>query len=100
MRGRYSLAKKNEVSYGKNDLVDNDLSPQEAKLKVTIYLDGDLLLEVRRQAKMAGKKYQTLINESLRDVFVAQKARVDPMEFQRLMERVTILEKAVASEQD
>jgi hypothetical protein len=94
------LAKRNEVRYGKNDLVDNDLSPQEAKLKVTIYLDGDLLLEVRRQAKRAGKKYQTLINESLRDVFLAQRARIDPQEFQRLMERVAILEKAVASEQD
>ncbi len=94
------MAKRNEVRYGKNDLVDNDLSPQEAKLKVTIYLDGDLLLEVRRQAKRAGKKYQTLINESLRDVFLAQRARIDPQEFQRLMERVAILEKAVASEQD
>ena len=94
------MAKRNEVRYGKNDLVDNDLSPQEAKLKVTIYLDGDLLLEVRRQAKRAGKKYQTLINESLRDVFLAQRPRIDPQEFQRLMERVAILEKAVASEQD
>ena len=94
------MAKRNDVSYGKNDLVDTDMSPQEAKLKVTIYLDGDLLLEIRRQAKRAGTKYQTLINESLRDVFVAQKVRVDPKEFQRLLERVALLEKAVASERD
>jgi hypothetical protein len=88
------------VTYGKNDLVDSNMSPQEAKLKVTIYLDGDILLEIRRQAKRAGKKYQTLINESLRDVFVAQQARVDPIEFQRLLDRVALLEKAVASERD
>ena len=94
------MAKRNDVSYGKNDLVDTDMSPQEAKLKVTIYLDGDLLLEIRRQAKRAGKKYQTLINESLRDVFIAQKAHVDPKEFERLLERVALLEKAVASERD
>lgn len=94
------MAKRNEVRYGKNDLLDNDLVPQEAKLKVTIYLDGDLLLEVRRQAKRTGKKYQTLINESLRDLFLAKETRVDPVEFQRLMERVAILEKAVAAEKD
>ncbi len=88
------------MTYGKNDLVDSNMSPQEAKLKVTIYLDGDILLEIRRQAKRAGKKYQTLINESLRDVFVAQQARVDPIEFQRLLDRVALLEKAVASERD
>ena len=100
MLGRLTLAKKNEFCYGKDDLIESDLSTREAKIKVTIYLDGDLLLEVRRQAKKLGKKYQTLVNESLRDMFLNHKARVDPQEFQRLMERVTVLERAVASEQD
>ncbi len=92
------MAKKIDIRYGKDDLIDGDLPPQEAKLKITIYLDGDLLLEVRRQAKNAGKKYQTMINESLRDAFLNQKARVDPQDFQRLVERVAILEKALASD--
>ncbi len=92
------MAKKSEIRYGKDDLIDDDLSPQEAKLKVTIYLDGDLLLEVRRQAKKAGKKYQTMINESLRAFFLDQKTKVDPQDFQRLVERVAILEKALASD--
>lgn len=92
------MAKKSEIRYGKDDLIDGDLPPQEAKLKITIYLDGDLLLEVRRQAKKAGKKYQTMINEWLRDAFLNQKAKVDPYDFQRLVERVAILEKALASD--
>ena len=90
--------KKNEIRYGKDDLLDGELSPQEAKLKVTIYLDGDLLLEVRQRAKRARKKYQTLINESLRDVFLNQRTKVDPQDFQRLVERVVLLEKALASD--
>jgi hypothetical protein len=62
---------------------------------VTIYLDGDLLLEVRRRAKNFGKKYQTFVNESLRELFLNQKRSIDPSEFQQLLERVAILEKAV-----
>lgn len=92
------MAKKNELRYGKGDLVERDLAPQDAKLKVTIYLDGDLLLEVRRQAKKAGKKYQTMINESLRESILGEKSRIDLEEFQQLVDRVSLLEKAVISE--
>lgn len=92
------MAKKTDLRYGKDDLIDGNTTAQEAKLKVTIYLDGDLLLEVRRQAKKTGKKYQSMINESLRDLFLGQKARIDPKEFQQLVERVAMLEKAVIAE--
>jgi len=91
------LAKKNEVLYGKKDLIEGDLPPQEAKIKVTIYLDGDLLLEIRRRAKKTGKKYQTFINESLRERFLDSGIAIDPEELQKLAERVSILEKAVSS---
>ncbi|MEZ4740857.1 MAG: BrnA antitoxin family protein [Bdellovibrionota bacterium] len=92
------MPKKNELHYGKKDFIEGDLSPQSAKVKVTIYLDGDLLLEVRRKAKKLGKKYQTLINESLREKFLGDKASVNPEDFKELSERVALLEKAVSSD--
>ena len=64
--GETILPKKSELKYGEKDLVVGDLNPSRAKVKVTIYLDGDVLLEARRQAEQKGKRYQTLINESLR----------------------------------
>ena len=92
------MTKKSELRYGKKDLIDGDIPPQEAKVKVTIYLDGDLLLEIRRQAKKRGKKYQTFINESLRQQFLNDGETIDPEEFHKLAERVSLLEKAVSSE--
>ena len=64
--GETILPKKSELKYGEKELVVGDLNPSRAKVKVTIYLDGDVLLEARRQAEQKGKRYQTLINESLR----------------------------------
>lgn len=90
------MAKKSELHYAEKDQIEGDLMPQEVKLKVTIYLDGDVLLEVRRRAKNEGKRYQTMINESLRDLFLNQKSRIDPQEFQQLIERVSVLEKALS----
>jgi hypothetical protein len=39
----------------------------KGKTRVTMYLDNDVLDAFRAKAEAAGKGYQTLINESLRD---------------------------------
>ena len=79
--------KKNKIEYGKKNLVSEDLDPADAKVKVTMYLDGDVLLEVQNKAKKVGKKYQTFLNEFLRVQFLKQStSQIDP---------VDLLEKAV-----
>ena len=90
--------KNNTMQYAENDTIDGDLTPQETKVKVTIYLDGDLLLEIRRCARKHGKKYQTYINEALREQFLRSNKTVDVEEFRELAHRVATLEKAMASE--
>jgi len=45
--------------------------PQTGKTRITIYLDDAILEEFRLRADAAGKGYQTLINEVLRE-FVAK----------------------------
>jgi len=56
-----------------------------------------LKLEIRRQANGLGKKYQTFINESLRERFLGSSSSIDPEELKKLTERVSLLEKAVSS---
>lgn len=41
--------------------------PQKGKSRITIYLDDDVLNELRTRADKLGKGYQTVINEALRE---------------------------------
>jgi len=41
--------------------------PQTGKIRITMYLDDAILEEFRTRADGAGKGYQTLINDALRD---------------------------------
>jgi uncharacterized protein (DUF4415 family) len=41
--------------------------PQTGKTRITMYLDDAVLEEFRIRADAAGKGYQTLINDALRD---------------------------------
>ena len=41
--------------------------PQTGKTRITIYLDDAILDEFRNRADAAGKGYQTLINDALRE---------------------------------
>ena len=41
--------------------------PQTGKARITIYLDDAILEEFRKRADVAGKGYQTLINDALRE---------------------------------
>jgi len=45
--------------------------PQTGKTRITIYLDDAILEEFRSRADAAGKGYQTLINDALRN-YLAQ----------------------------
>jgi len=41
--------------------------PQTGKTRITIYIDDDVLEEFRERADSAGKGYQTVMNEALRE---------------------------------
>ncbi len=46
--------------------VEGSLDIKNAKVKITLYVDGDVLEKVRSLAKKEQTKYQTLINRILR----------------------------------
>ena len=41
--------------------------PQTGKTRITIYIDDDVLEAFRERADFAGKGYQTIMNEALRE---------------------------------
>ena len=52
----------------KKDLLDSTyLDPKNHKVRITSFIDGDVLLELKSRAEQQGTKYQTLLNQLLRD---------------------------------
>lgn len=66
-----STAKK-KIKYGNVSLPEDAFNPKETKFRVTMYLDLDVLEEVRKKAKARGLPYQTYINQLLRDSVLGQ----------------------------
>ena len=53
------------------------------KIKITVNVDEDLLLELRQLAEATGSPYQTLLNKVLKDALMAKKdegSRLDRLE--------------------
>jgi len=59
----------------------------QAKVRITTYLDSDILSHLKTLAKESGGKYQTTLNQILRDYFSGSE--------NGLLNRLTKLEKAV-----
>ena len=77
-----------KIKYGKKDLLGSDtFNPKTAKERITIWLDEEVLDILRERAKEEGTKYQTLINQALRQ------SAFKPS----LVERIEQLEKKVGS---
>lgn len=48
-------------------LTEDDLLPENIKIRVNMFMDLDIVDHFRAQAKRKGLGYQTLINQALRD---------------------------------
>jgi uncharacterized protein (DUF4415 family) len=51
--------------------------PQTGKTRITIYIDEDVLETFRSRSDTAGKGYQTIMNEALREYLDKVKQRLD-----------------------
>ncbi len=52
------------------ELPDDAFSPENVKVRISIFLDGDVLVKAKERAKAEGSKYQTYINQLLRQVLI------------------------------
>ena len=60
-------SKAKKIKYGKVNIPNENLHPQNIKERITIFLDQDVLDVFREKAKTSGDKYQSLINKALRE---------------------------------
>ena len=58
---------------------------QPGKTRITIYLDNDLLEAFRDRADAAGRGYQTMINEALREYLGRSAEPVDAATIRRIV---------------
>ncbi len=66
-------------------------SGKDNKIRITTMVDGDVLESLKLKAEAEGVKYQTLLNNILRDVLVEKKN--DPIKL--IMARLSKLEKVI-----
>jgi len=62
--------KKKKIKYGKIDLPKEAFDTKNAKFRVTMFVDLDVLDEIRKKASKKGLPYQTYINQLLREVAI------------------------------
>ena len=58
---------KKSLRYGSVDLPSEAFDPKNAKFRVTMFVDLDVLDEIRRRAAKKSLPYQTYINQILRE---------------------------------
>lgn len=59
--------------------------PQTGKTRITIFIDDDVLEEFRDRADTAGRGYQTMINEALREYLGKSRQPVDEATLRRVI---------------
>lgn len=81
---------KKDIVKGKVNLTESDLDIKKAKVRVNTWIDGDIVLKLKKEAKKMGKGYQTLLNETLREALLKEKS---PMK--EILNRLDRLEQKV-----
>jgi len=75
------MRKEYDFSQGKRGAV----VPQPGKTRITIYLDDQVLEAFRERADAAGRGYQTMINEALRQYLGKSREPVDADTVRRIV---------------
>lgn len=60
----------------KSRLTEDILDPKNHKVRITTWIDGDLLQHLKMKAEAEGTRYQSLLNKLLRDLLINQESDV------------------------
>jgi hypothetical protein len=64
------MTTKNNIQYGTRDLLEEDaFNPKKVKVRITTFVDEDVLMMLKNYAKKRGTKYQSVLNALLRSFF-------------------------------
>jgi hypothetical protein len=65
---------KKNINYGKKDVLSkNEFNSENVKVRITTYIDLDILEALKVEAKKTKQKYQTLLNTKLRESVSGEK---------------------------
>lgn len=71
--GKIIMNNKN-INYGKKDILDEDeFTSDNVKVRITTYVDLDVLEALKAEAKNRKQKYQTILNQKLRESIFTEK---------------------------
>lgn len=66
---------KKDIAYGDKDFESpQDWDKKEVKVRITTFLDEDLLETIKAEAAKQNKKYQSYLNERLREIFMNEES--------------------------
>ncbi len=72
MKTKVAKSKKADIKYG-NVAVDlKNIAPEEIKVRITTFMDSDILQVLKAQAKELGVGYQTFLNTFLRETLLKE----------------------------
>lgn len=64
------MTTKRDIQYGTSDILDEEaFNPINVKVRITTFVDEDILIQLKAYAKKRGSKYQTILNSLLRSFF-------------------------------
>ena len=75
------MRKEYDFSEGKRGAV----ATQAGKTRITIYLDNAVLEEFRQRADAAGRGYQTMINDALKEYLGKSRQPIDARTLRRIL---------------
>lgn len=69
---------KSKIKYGKKDVLPpGDFDPKKSKVRISLFVDGDVLMAFKEAAKKTTHgEYQTLMREKLREAIFGK--QIDP----------------------
>jgi uncharacterized protein (DUF4415 family) len=75
-----------KVEYDFSEANRDAVIPQTGKTRITIYIDDDVLETFRERSDSAGKGYQTMMNEALRQYLEKVKQPLDEETLRRVIQ--------------
>lgn len=64
------MTTKHDLKYGTKDILDDEIfDPKQVKVRITTFVDEDVLMMLKDYAKQRGSRYQTVLNALLRSFF-------------------------------
>jgi len=85
------MTKNKNIVYGNVELDDDEFSAKNTKVRVTTFIDVDVVSELKKRATSLGIGYQTLLNQKLREVVFGESAG----SMEEIISRLEELEKKV-----